>query len=173
MRANRDPAQRSTIAGTDEARWREARDLNVLGDVNRTCRFYGLMTGRKAGVIINIIGSARESVQPTYLAGSAGNLAEGVHSRDGRYRAARRAVSRYQPRPGRDEPDDDAIAPPKRRRSSALARGGASSTGLMPSAVPPRPVRSPADSFGASDKPAVTSMVVTVDGGGTGRRGML
>src|SRR5713226_3431511 len=64
---------RGNIADIDEARWREAWDLKVLGYVNMTRRFYALMAKRKHGVIINIIGAAGESVQSDYIAGSAGN----------------------------------------------------------------------------------------------------
>ena len=38
-----------------------------------TRRFYALMAARKAGVIINVIGTGGENVQSNYIAGSSGN----------------------------------------------------------------------------------------------------
>jgi 3-oxoacyl-[acyl-carrier protein] reductase len=64
---------RGTIAEIDEKRWREAWDLKVFGYINMTRRFYALMAARRAGVIINIIGAAGETVQSSYACGSAGN----------------------------------------------------------------------------------------------------
>jgi len=64
---------RGTLDEIDEARWREAWDLKVFGHINMSRRFYALMRGRRAGVIINIIGTAGENVQSNYITGSAGN----------------------------------------------------------------------------------------------------
>src|SRR3954468_16811093 len=61
------------IAQIDEARWREAWDLKVFGYINMTRRFYALIAGRKAGVIINILGAAGENPDFDYIAGSSGN----------------------------------------------------------------------------------------------------
>ena len=61
------------IAQIDEARWREAWDLKVFGYINMTRRFYALMAGRKAGVIVNIFGAAGENPDFDYVAGSSGN----------------------------------------------------------------------------------------------------
>ena len=57
----------------DEKRWREAWDLKVFGYINMTRRLYALMAGRKAGVIINILGAAGENPDFDYIAGSSGN----------------------------------------------------------------------------------------------------
>jgi NAD(P)-dependent dehydrogenase (short-subunit alcohol dehydrogenase family) len=56
-----------------EARWRTAWDLKVFGYVNMTRRFYAVMRGRGAGVIVNIIGAAGENPDFDYIAGSSGN----------------------------------------------------------------------------------------------------
>ena len=61
------------IAQIDEPRWREAWDLKVFGYINMTRRFYALMAGRKAGVIVNILGAAGENPDFNYIAGSSGN----------------------------------------------------------------------------------------------------
>jgi hypothetical protein len=62
-----------TIAEIDEKRWREAWDLKVFGYINMTRRYYALMAARRKGVIINIIGSAGENPDFSYVAGSSGN----------------------------------------------------------------------------------------------------
>ena len=52
----------------DEARWREAWDLKVLGYVNLTREIYGAMTARGRGVIVNVIGTAGNIVPASYIA---------------------------------------------------------------------------------------------------------
>ena len=61
------------LDAVDEARWRTAWDLKVFGYINMTRRFYALMRGRRAGVIVNIIGAAGENPDFDYIAGSSGN----------------------------------------------------------------------------------------------------
>jgi NAD(P)-dependent dehydrogenase (short-subunit alcohol dehydrogenase family) len=61
------------LDAVDEARWRSAWDLKVFGYINMTRRFYALMRGRRAGVIVNIIGAAGENPDFDYIAGSSGN----------------------------------------------------------------------------------------------------
>ena len=61
------------LDAVDEARWRTAWDLKVFGYVNMTRRFYAVMRGRGAGVIVNIIGAAGENPDFDYIAGSSGN----------------------------------------------------------------------------------------------------
>ena len=61
------------LDAVDEARWRTAWDLKVFGYINITRRFYALMRGRRAGVIVNIIGAAGENPDFDYIAGSSGN----------------------------------------------------------------------------------------------------
>src|SRR5207245_11439807 len=61
------------IAQVDEARWRTAWDLKLVGYVNMTRRFYAVMAQRKKGVIINILGAAGENPDFNYIAGSSGN----------------------------------------------------------------------------------------------------
>jgi NAD(P)-dependent dehydrogenase (short-subunit alcohol dehydrogenase family) len=57
----------------DEARWREAWDLKVFGYINMTRRFYALMRERGSGVIVNVLGAAGENPDFDYIAGSSGN----------------------------------------------------------------------------------------------------
>jgi NAD(P)-dependent dehydrogenase (short-subunit alcohol dehydrogenase family) len=62
-----------TLFEVDEARWRTAWDLKVLGTINMTRAFYPLMKARGGGAIINIIGNAARSHDPDYICGATGN----------------------------------------------------------------------------------------------------
>src|SRR3982074_3569651 len=62
-----------TLLDVDEARWRTAWDLKVLGTINMTRAFYPLMKARGGGAIINIIGNAARSHDPDYICGVTGN----------------------------------------------------------------------------------------------------
>ncbi len=63
-----------TLLQVDEARWRAAWDLKVFGFINLTRALYPILKQR-AGTVVNVIGSAGESFDPAYIAGSAGNAA--------------------------------------------------------------------------------------------------
>ena len=62
------------LLGLDEARWRAAWDLKVFGTINLTRALY-LRLKERGGVVVNVIGSAGERFDPTYIAGSTGNAA--------------------------------------------------------------------------------------------------
>jgi NAD(P)-dependent dehydrogenase (short-subunit alcohol dehydrogenase family) len=62
-----------TLFDVDEAQWRTAWDLKVLGTINMTRAFYPLMKARGGGAIINIIGNAARSHDPGYICGVTGN----------------------------------------------------------------------------------------------------
>ena len=62
-----------TLFDVDEAQWRTAWDLKVLGTINLTRAFYPLMKVRGGGVIINVIGNAARSHDPEYICGVTGN----------------------------------------------------------------------------------------------------
>lgn len=57
----------------DEARWRQAWNLKVLGYINLTREIYGAMAARGRGVIVNVIGTAGNIVPASYIAGVAGS----------------------------------------------------------------------------------------------------
>ena len=57
-----------------ETTWRAAWDLKVFGFINLTRALYPALKARR-GVVVNVIGSAGESFDPNYIAGSAGNAA--------------------------------------------------------------------------------------------------
>ncbi len=63
-----------TLLQVDDARWRAAWDLKVFGFIGLTRALYPVLQGR-AGTVVNVIGSAGESFDPGYIAGSAGNAA--------------------------------------------------------------------------------------------------
>jgi NAD(P)-dependent dehydrogenase (short-subunit alcohol dehydrogenase family) len=53
--------------------WRRAWDLKVFGFISLCRAVYPAMRARGAGVIVNVIGSAGEKLNPSYIAGSTGN----------------------------------------------------------------------------------------------------
>jgi NAD(P)-dependent dehydrogenase (short-subunit alcohol dehydrogenase family) len=57
----------------DEARWRTAWDLKVLGYINLTREIYGAMARRGRGVIVNVIGTAGNIVPASYIVGVSGS----------------------------------------------------------------------------------------------------
>jgi NAD(P)-dependent dehydrogenase (short-subunit alcohol dehydrogenase family) len=61
------------LMAVDDATWRRAWDLKVFGFISLCRAVYPAMAARKAGVIINVIGSAGEKLSPNYLAGTTGN----------------------------------------------------------------------------------------------------
>ena len=61
------------LQAIDEARWREAWDLKVLGYINMTREYYRRMEERGRGTIVNVIGLGGERLDPGYVAGSTGN----------------------------------------------------------------------------------------------------
>lgn len=63
-----------TLLQVDEARWRAAWDLKVFGFINLTRALYSVLKQR-GGTVVNVIGSAGESFDAGYIAGSAGNAA--------------------------------------------------------------------------------------------------
>jgi 3-oxoacyl-[acyl-carrier protein] reductase len=62
-----------TLADIDEAQWRAAWDVKVMGTINMTRAFYPLMRARGGGVIINVIGNAATTHDPNYICGVTGN----------------------------------------------------------------------------------------------------
>jgi 3-oxoacyl-[acyl-carrier protein] reductase len=63
------------IQAVNEARWRQAWELKVLGYINMTRVFLPLMQARGQGVICNIIGLAGAMPRADYICGSTGNAA--------------------------------------------------------------------------------------------------
>nr|WP_294504682.1 short-chain dehydrogenase/reductase [uncultured Rhodopila sp.] len=61
------------ILSVDDEKWRHAWDLKVFGYISFCRVIYAQMKARKAGVIINVIGSAGEKFPTNYIAGAAGN----------------------------------------------------------------------------------------------------
>lgn len=63
------------ILGLNEDNWRAGWELKVFGFINLTREYYGDMTKRRNGVIVNIIGFSSEKLDHHYVAGSSGNAA--------------------------------------------------------------------------------------------------
>ncbi len=64
-----------SLQKVDDATWRHAWQLKVLGYIDLTRLVYAQMKARGGGVIINDIGAAGERFDADYIAGSAGNAA--------------------------------------------------------------------------------------------------
>jgi 3-oxoacyl-[acyl-carrier protein] reductase len=167
---------RGTIAEIDEVRWRQAWDLKVFGYINMTRRFYALMAARSAGVIINIIGSAGENVHSGYAAGSSGNASLMAFTRAIGGSAPNDGLRVVGINPGPVETDrmltrlrraaQAQLGDPERWRE--LTRGYAFGRAATAHEI------AWMAAFLASDRSAYTTgTIVTVDGGGTSRGGML
>jgi len=61
------------LLSVDNETWRRAWDLKVFGFISFCRSVYPRMAARKAGVIVNVVGSAGEKFPPGYIAGAAGN----------------------------------------------------------------------------------------------------
>ncbi|HQT79925.1 MAG TPA: short-chain dehydrogenase/reductase [Rhodopila sp.] len=61
------------LLSVDDAKWRQAWDLKVFGYISFCRVIYAQMKARRAGVIVNVIGSAGEKFPTNYIAGAAGN----------------------------------------------------------------------------------------------------
>ena len=66
---------RGTLLEVDEPAWRQGWELKIFGYINLTREFYRRMVGRRAGVIVNVIGIGAEKLEYAYAAGSTGNAA--------------------------------------------------------------------------------------------------
>lgn len=66
---------RGSILDVDEETWRQGWELKIFGYINLTREFYRRMVGRRAGVIVNVIGIGAEKLEYAYAAGSTGNAA--------------------------------------------------------------------------------------------------
>lgn len=62
-----------TLQTVDGPRWREAWDLKVFGYIDLCRAMLPHMAARRAGVILNIIGTGGERHDPKYIAGAVGN----------------------------------------------------------------------------------------------------
>jgi len=164
------------LDAVDEGRWRAAWDLKVFGYVNLTRRFYALMRARKAGVIVNIIGTAGENPDFDYIAGSSGNAS---------LMAFTRAIGGTAPRDGLRVAGINP-GPVLTERLVGLMRGRAAARfgdaerwpELMAGYAFGRAAR-PEEiawmaAFLASNKSGYTTgTIVTIDGGGSSRRSAL
>lgn len=61
------------LLAVDNDTWRRAWDLKVFGYISLCRAVYPTMAAARAGVIVNVIGTAGEKLNPGYLAGTMGN----------------------------------------------------------------------------------------------------
>ena len=61
------------IHAIDEERWREAWDLKVFGYINMCRELYPVFKAKRAGVIVNVVGTGGERPLAGYIAGAGGN----------------------------------------------------------------------------------------------------
>jgi NAD(P)-dependent dehydrogenase (short-subunit alcohol dehydrogenase family) len=64
-----------SLETVDEKKWRAGWDSKVFNYINLSREYFGRMKGRRAGVIINVIGIAGDVLDAGYIAGSVGNAA--------------------------------------------------------------------------------------------------
>ncbi len=64
-----------SLLDIDEAAWRNAWDLKVFATINLTREVYRDMCTRRAGVILNVVGTAGERPRGDHIAVSSGNAA--------------------------------------------------------------------------------------------------
>jgi NAD(P)-dependent dehydrogenase (short-subunit alcohol dehydrogenase family) len=64
-----------SIEDVGDAAWRAGWELKVFGYIDLTRHYLARMKARRAGVIVNVIGTAGERPMPAYVAGSMGNAA--------------------------------------------------------------------------------------------------
>lgn len=69
------------ILDVDDTVWRRSWELKVFGYINLTRAYFRLMSARRRGVIINIVGLGGERLDAGYIAGSTGNAALMAFSR--------------------------------------------------------------------------------------------
>src|SRR3954452_13330874 len=164
------------IAQIDEARWREAWDLKVFGYINMTRRFYALMSQRRSGVIVNILGAAGENPDFDYVAGSSGNASLMAFTRAMGGTAPRDGIRVVGINPGPVMTErlitltrhrvQQHLGDPERWQE--LLQGYAFGRAAKPREI--------ADmvAFLASDRSGYTTgTIITIDGGGTSRRSAL
>ncbi|MEU6147486.1 short-chain dehydrogenase/reductase [Streptomyces sp. NPDC047081] len=63
------------LEDVDDPTWRAAWDLKVFGYINMTRHMFAAMSARGDGVIVNVLGAAAQTRDPTYICGVTGNAA--------------------------------------------------------------------------------------------------
>ncbi len=112
------------LLSVDDERWRRAWDLKVFGYISFCRVVYAAMKAKRAGVIVNVIGSAGEKF-PTdvYRGGGGQRLADGVHPGVGQGCSGGRAArGGDQPGPGGNRAPRHAATRP---RGARVGRCGA------------------------------------------------
>lgn len=161
------------LLSLDEDRWHAAWDLKLHGFVDLTRAVYAGMKARRAGVILNIIGSAGERPDAAYIAGSTANAGLMAFTRSLGGESLDHGVRVLAINPG-PVATERLVGILERRALAELgdvARVG-ELTAKMPAGRPATPQEiADTAAFLASPRSAYTSgAVLTIDGGGTFRR---
>ncbi len=156
----------------DEKTWRVAWDLKVFGFIALTREVYRDMASRKRGVIVNVLGNAGERPTPDYVAGSMANSALMTMTRVMGTESIRHGVRIVAVSPGYIETDRQIV----RWKARAQSELGDENRWRELTAVFPLGRLGTVDevantvAFLASDVSSYTTgMIVTIDGGFSGR----
>ncbi len=156
----------------DEARWRASWDLKVFGYINMCREFYHLMKGWRAGVIINVIGSAAITHDPEYICGVTGNAALAAFTQSLGSSSAAHGVRVLGIHPGPTSTDRLVTLMKKKAQSRT---GSADNWGQLLKPMPFGRAALPEEigaaiAFLASDRSGYTSgTILTLDGGASAR----
>jgi NAD(P)-dependent dehydrogenase (short-subunit alcohol dehydrogenase family) len=144
------------IDKVDEHAWRAGWELKVFGYVNLTRRIYAAMKARGAGVIVNVIGTGDQILDPSYICGAAGNASLTAFTRSLGSDSHRDGIRVVGVSPG-------PVATERLKRLSQTTTAGASRPFGRPAT--PEEIAS-AVAFLASPRSAYTSgAVLIIDGG--------
>jgi NAD(P)-dependent dehydrogenase (short-subunit alcohol dehydrogenase family) len=161
------------LLALDEDRWHAAWDLKLYGFVDFSRAVYAGMKARKAGVILNIIGSAGERPDPGYIAGATANAGLIAFTRSLGAESLDHGVRVLGINPG-PVATDRLITLLRRRAATELGDEDRMPelTRKMPAGRPATPAEIAHTAvFLVSPRSSYTSgAVLTIDGGGTFRR---
>lgn len=162
---------RGDILAIEDATWRHAWELKVMGYVSLSRSAFAAMKARGSGVIINIIGAGGERPEFNYIAGGAGNAALMAFTRALGSKSLNHGVRVVGINPGPVETER------LRQMARGIAKSRFGSEDRMDEvlaafaggrAARPREIADMA-AFLASDRSGYTTgSIVTIDGGGPG-----
>ena len=156
----------------DDKAWRAGWELKVFGYVNLTRAYFGLMSKRKKGVIVNVCGAGGETLSFGYICGAAGNASLMAFSRAMGGKSIDHGVRILAVNPGPVETERNVYLAKQRAKAAGDESRWREHYVSMPYGRPADVDEiAPMVVFLASDLSAYTSgTVVTIDGGLAHRR---